>query len=91
MDERLTTLQFPAGVAAEIEKIAGARGSVAFLVDLANREIKRQRLLKTFQNRDPIWKDEDHPEMGGDSDNWIRQMRAESEARFERSYSPSQD
>ena len=83
MPRHRTLVQFPPEVVAEIDKIVGARGRSAFLVDLAKREIKRQRLLKVFENREPIWKDADHPEMRGDSDNWIRQMRAESEARFQ--------
>jgi hypothetical protein len=91
MPRHRTLVQFPPEVVAEIDKIVGARGRSAFLVDLAKREIKRQRLLKVFENREPIWKDEDHPEMGGESDNWIRQMRAESEARFQRTQSHPRD
>lgn len=86
MRRQRTLVQFPPEVVAEIDKIVGARRRSAFLVDLAKREIKRQRLLKVFENREPIWKDEDHPDIG-DSASWIRQMRAESEARFERVYS----
>ena len=91
MPRHRTLVQFPPEVVAEIDKIVGASRRGAFLVDLAKHEIKRQRLLKAFKNREPIWKDEDHPEMRGDSDNWIRQMRAESEARFERIESHSRD
>ena len=91
MPRHRTLVQFLPEVVAEIDKIAGARGRSEFLVDLAKREIKRQRLLKVFENREPIWKDEDHPEMRGDSDNWIRQMRAESEGRFDRIRSHSRD
>lgn len=90
MRRQRTLVQFPPEVVAEIDKIVGARRRSAFLVDLAKREIKRQRLLKVFENREPIWKDDDHPEIR-DSADWIRQMRAESEARFERIYSPTRD
>ena len=91
MRRRRTLIQFPPEVVAEIDKIVGARGRSAFLVDLAKREIKRQRLLKVFENREPIWKDEDHPELAPDSDSWIRQMRAESEVRFQRIQPHSRD
>lgn len=84
MARHQTLVQFPADVVAEIDKIVGARRRSAFLVDLAKREIKRQRLLKIFENREPIWKDEDHTELAQNSDNWICQMRVESEARFQR-------
>src|SRR4051794_29640691 len=84
MARHRTLVQSPPEGIAEIDKIVGTRRRSAFLVDLAKREIKRQRLLKVFENREPIWKDQDHPEMRGDSDNWIRQMRLESEGRFQR-------
>lgn len=84
MSRHKTLVEFPPEVVAEIDKIVGARRRSAFLVELAKREIKRQRLLKVFENREPTWNDENHPEMCGDSDNWIRQMRLESEARFQR-------
>jgi hypothetical protein len=49
---------------------------------LAKREIKRQQLLRLFKRKEPIWKDEDHPELKDGAAAWIRKMRAESEARF---------
>jgi len=87
MPRHRTVVHLPPEVVAEIDKIVGARGRSAFVADLVKREIKRQRLLKVFENKEPIWKDEDHPELGGDPDSWIRQMRAECEARFQRDQS----
>jgi molybdopterin synthase catalytic subunit len=46
-------------------------------------EIKRQRLLELFKSEQPIWKDEDHPELKDGAAEWVRKMRSESEARFE--------
>jgi molybdopterin synthase catalytic subunit len=43
-------------------------------------EIKRQRLLELFKRKEPIWKDEDHPELKDGAAAWIRKMRSESEA-----------
>ncbi len=74
----------PEDLVREIDKISGARGRSAFLADLAKREIKRQQLLQLFKRKEPIWKDEDHPELKGGAAAWIRKMRAESEARFQR-------
>ena len=67
----------------EIDKIAGSRGRSAFLAELARREIKRRRLLEIFKREEPIWKDEDHPELRDGSAEWVRRMRDESEARFQ--------
>ncbi|MBI4905939.1 MAG: hypothetical protein HY820_20055 [Acidobacteria bacterium] len=85
MPRDTTAVAIPSEVVAEIDKIVGEPRRSAFLVELATREIKRQRLLKVFENPEPIWKDEDHPEFEGDSDAWIRRMREESEARLRRS------
>jgi hypothetical protein len=49
-----------------------------------SREIKRSRLLEVFKSEEPIWKDEDHPELKDGAAEWVRKMRSESEARFER-------
>ena len=48
-----------------------------------SREIKRSRLLEVFKSEEPIWKDEDHPELKDGAAEWVRKMRAESEAHFE--------
>jgi hypothetical protein len=48
------------------------------------RENKRRRLLKVFQTEEPIWKVEDHPELKDGAAEWVRKIRAESEARFQR-------
>jgi hypothetical protein len=68
----------------EIDKIAGARGRSAFLADLAEREIKRQRLLNLFKREEPVWKDEDHPELEQGAAAWVRKIRAENDDRLEK-------
>ena len=63
--------------------MADPRKRSEFLVDVARREIKRQRLLKVFENQEPIWKDADHPELSDGSEAWIRKLRLEVEGRFQ--------
>jgi len=84
MSTRRAHVVLPEDLVSEIDKIAGARGRSAFLSELARREIKRRRLLEIFKNDEPIWKDEDHPELKDGGAEWVRKMRAESEARFQR-------
>ena len=74
----------PDDLVREIDKIAGSRGRSAFLADLARREIKRQQLLQLFKRKEPIWKDQDHPELKAGAAAWVRKMRSEDEPRFER-------
>jgi hypothetical protein len=79
-----THVVLPDDLVREIDKIAGSRGRSAFLADLAKREIKRQQLLELLKRKEPIWKDEDHPELKDGAAAWVRKIRAESEARFRR-------
>jgi hypothetical protein len=74
----------PEDLVREIDKIVGTRGRSAFLAELARREIKRRRMLAILKSGKPVWKDEDHPELKGGAAKWVRKIRAESEARFER-------
>jgi hypothetical protein len=74
----------PEEIVREIDKIAGSRGRSAFLADLAGREIKRQQLLNMFKREEPIWKDEDHPELKDGAPAWVRKIRGENETRFEK-------
>jgi hypothetical protein len=47
-------------------------------------KFKRRRLLELFKRKEPIWKDKDHPELKGGAAAWVREMRAQSEARFQK-------
>ena len=47
-------------------------------------ETKRQQLLELFKRKEPIWKDEDHPELKDGAAAWVRKIRALEEVRFQR-------
>ena len=83
MPRNRVLVPYPAEVIAEIDKIVAHGKRTAFLVELAKRELKRQRLLELFERTEPIWKPEDHPEID-DGGEWVRRMRAESADRIER-------
>jgi hypothetical protein len=74
----------PEDLVTQIDKIVGSRGRSSFLADLARREIKRRHLLEVFKTEAPIWKDEDHPELRDGAAEWVRKIRAESEAHFQK-------
>ncbi|HYL37841.1 MAG TPA: hypothetical protein VEV17_18140 [Bryobacteraceae bacterium] len=84
MSTKRAHVVLPESLVKEIDRIAGSRGRSAFLADLARREIKRRHLLKILKSGQPVWKDEDHPELKQGAAEWVRKMRRESEARFER-------
>ena len=73
----------PAKLAKEIDALVGPRGRSAFLVETAEKELKRRKLLAFLDSDEPVWKDENHPdlvEMG--TADWVRSLRNEPSARL---------
>jgi hypothetical protein len=79
-----TLVPIPPKVAAQIDKIAGHGHRTEFIVDVLEREIRRREQLAAIQEAAGSWKDQDHPELANGSEAWVRQMRRESEGRFQR-------
>ena len=78
-----THIVLPAELAKEIDEIAGPRGRSAFLVETATREVRRRKLLAFLQSDQPVWRDQDHPdlvEMG--TAEWVRSLRNEPSTRL---------
>jgi len=73
----------PAKLAKDIDALVGPRGRSAFLVETAEKEVKRRKLLAILESDEPIWRDENHPdiaEMGATE--WVRSLRNEPSARM---------
>ncbi len=69
----------PQHIVAQIDALVGARGRSAFLTKLAEKELKRCQLLAFLQSDEPVWKDEDHPELAAmGTEAWVRKLRAET-------------
>ena len=79
-----TTIEVPPELAAEIDQLVGPARRNAFFVESARRELKREKLLKALEDPEPVWRDEDHPELADGADAWVRAMRAEGEERFQK-------
>ena len=77
----------PAGLIAEIDSEVGPRGRSAFLAEVAKAELRKRKLLAILRSDEPIWKDEDHPELKDGSAAWVRSMRQEWDARADRAVS----
>lgn len=78
-----THILLPAKLAKDIDQIAGPRGRSAFLVETAEKEVKRRRLLAFLESEGPVWLDENHPElveMG--TAEWVRSLRNEPSVRL---------
>lgn len=73
----------PLELVREIDALVGPRGRSAFLVETAENEIRRRKLLAFLQSDEPAWRDENHPdiaEMG--TAEWVRRLRDEPSARL---------
>jgi len=80
-----THIVMPAKLAKEIDELVGPRGRSAFLVENAEREVKRRRLLALLESDEPIWRDEDHPDIAEHgAAAWVHNLRRERSARQER-------
>lgn len=70
-----THILLPREVAKDIDTLVGPRKRSAFLAELAEREVRRLRLRRLFASGEPLWKDEDHPELARGAAAYIRKTR----------------
>jgi hypothetical protein len=75
---------YPREVISEIDKIVSHGKRTAFLVELAQREIKLNRQRKALRAATGAWKSKDHPELAQGAAPWVRSIRQESVKRFEK-------
>lgn len=73
----------PEDLLADIDALVGQRRRSAFLVDVLREEVRRRRLVQILSDPEPIWKDEDHPELAEGAEAWVRKIRNE-DLRLER-------
>jgi hypothetical protein len=64
----------PADLIKEIDAVVGPRGRSTFIAETARAELRRRWLLDYFTKGEPIWKDEDHPELANGVDAWRRTL-----------------
>ena len=57
---------------------------------MLERDLRRRSLLEILRDPEPIWKDEDHPELAAGTDAWVKQLRQESEMRFQQTFGKSE-
>jgi metal-responsive CopG/Arc/MetJ family transcriptional regulator len=78
-----THVILPVDVLTAIDKLVGKRGRSAFIAQVASEEILRRQQRNALKAAKGAWKDVDHPALKAGAAAWVRQMRAESEKRFE--------
>jgi Arc/MetJ-type ribon-helix-helix transcriptional regulator len=73
----------PVDVVADIDKLVGKRGRSAFLTEVAQREIKLLQQREALRDAAGAWKLENHPELAGGAEHFIRQLRELDAPRLE--------
>ena len=72
----------PSKLVDEIDALVGPRGRSAFLVETAEKELKRRRLLSILESDEPIWREENHPDIAEQgAATWVRNLRREKSSR----------
>jgi hypothetical protein len=80
-----THVVMPEKLAKEIDAFVGPRRRSAFLVETAEKELKRLRLLAFLKREEPAWRAEDHPELEEQGvAAWVHNLRRETSARQQR-------
>jgi hypothetical protein len=75
----------PTDLLREIDEIVGPRGRTAFLLEAAQEEVRRRKLLRFLESAEPAWREADHPGFKRkDSAAWVNKLRQESDRRLTR-------
>ena len=81
MGSQRAHIVLPESLIRDIDALVGPRARSAFLVETAQAEIHRRKLLKFLETDEPVWKDDEHPELSEGSSDWVRSLRQEGQNR----------
>jgi len=83
MDKAKAHLVFPQELLDSIDKLVGKRKRSKFVVEAAQKELKRLQLQRALEKAAGAWKDENHPALKKKGTyQWVRDLREEAERRF---------
>jgi hypothetical protein len=74
-----THVVIPEDLIADIDALIGKRKRSRFITQVAEKEIKRLKFLRTIDETSGAWSGEDHPELEKGSYNWIKKQRISDE------------
>jgi hypothetical protein len=77
-----THVVIPEDVVTAIDAVVGARGRSRFLVEAAERELRRLAQSKALEKAAGAWKRADHPELDKGAAAWVKSLRTEGERRL---------
>jgi hypothetical protein len=79
---RWTRVVLPSGVISGIDAAVGRRERSRFILQAAERELKRLAQAKALRSAAGSWADRDHPELRRGSAVWVNRIRSQGEKRF---------
>jgi hypothetical protein len=80
--QKRTHVFLPEGLLSDIDQLFGKRHRSAFLTEIVEREVRRQKLLRALDDAAGCWKAEDHPELEKGSTAFVKTLRAGSDNRL---------
>ena len=83
MKTKRTHVVIPSDLSEEIDRLIGPRAKSKFIVSAVSRELKRIKQGHALEKACGAWKDEDHPELAGGTEQWIRKIRQDFERSIE--------
>lgn len=81
-DSHRTHVVIPQEVVTAIDAVVGARGRSRFLVEAAQRELRRLAQSKALERAAGAWSAKDHPELKKGAAAWVRSLRSEGQQRL---------
>lgn len=79
---RRTHVVIPSKVVSEIDARVGKRQRSWFIVQAAERELRRLAQARALEAAEGVWRVEDHPELRKSAAAWVRKLRSEGERRI---------
>jgi hypothetical protein len=79
-------ITFPKEVRADLDQLVDKRHRSKFVTDVDRKELLLLRQREALRLAAGGWKDRDHPELKKGARVWVRKLRQESEARFQKQF-----
>ena len=73
--KKRTHIVVPEELIIEIDRLSGKRKRSQFIAEAIKKEIQRLSYLNAVRETAGAWENNDHPELGSKSDNWVRTLR----------------
>jgi len=77
---RQANFMLPDDLLNELKQLVGQRQQSRFVAEAVRKELQREKMKHALQTSFGAWKDEDHPELQGGVEQYVRDQRRSSRA-----------